>query len=323
MSMVTGFPLDVEIVAGQLSVRIYSHSIRPSDERFWTFVSRGLRSVGQRELVITLRRRTDEEETAFPPWVFGTLRDVQRKARAGELVRPGGHSEVHFRDPESIQGLLYVPAQPLPGVEVPADAVAAIPVGPDDLAVAQRVGTYRVLIRLGRRERYFPFPPWGARDGPPGAPPGADAGSMLSRLTQLRLPSITFLVRTHTHTVEMSLPRGDAGGLPRLLAEIPPDTAFAILGSPAPQANALLVWFPGQREREAISAPGSDGSRLGGLHLIVAVAAGEGRLTIIEDGFGAVFTPSSWQSFTSALSRRGPFKIPPNDQGPGFEVVWM
>lgn len=89
---------------------------------------------------------------------------------------------MHLRNPDSVIGLLYVPAQPMAAVELPADAIAAVPVPQSDLTTAQQVGTYRVLIRLGRRERYFPFPPWGARDGPPGAPPGADAESLLGRM---------------------------------------------------------------------------------------------------------------------------------------------
>jgi len=93
--------------------------------------------------------------------------------------------------------------------------------------------------------------------------------------------------------------------------------------NPAPEANAFLVWSPGQVEREAISAPGSDGSRLGGLHLIIAVQPGDGRLTIVEDGFAGVFTPRSWQDFTAALTSRGSFKLPRSEQGLGFELVWM
>ena len=156
---------------------------------------------------------------------------------------------MHLRDPETVIGLLYVPAQPLPEVELPPDAITGIPVSHADLATARHVGTYRVLVRLGRRERFFPFPPWGARDGRPGAPPGADAGSMLERMPQIRLSSVTLLVRDHI--VEMAVPRADAELLLSLLAKVRPETAVAILGSPAPEANAFLVWSPGQVEREA------------------------------------------------------------------------
>jgi hypothetical protein len=64
---------------------------------------------------------------------------------------------------------------------------------------------------------------------------------------------------------------------------------------------------------------------MGGPHLVVAVQPGETCLSILEDGSGGIFAPSSWESLTAALSKHGPFEIPRTERGFGFgfEVVWL
>jgi hypothetical protein len=62
------WPVELEVVAGKLSARVYLHDIEFQGRPIacWSYVSHGLAALEQPEIVFTLRRDPDEPSDGFP-----------------------------------------------------------------------------------------------------------------------------------------------------------------------------------------------------------------------------------------------------------------
>jgi hypothetical protein len=186
-------------------------------------------------------------------------------------------------------------------VEIPHAALVAILVDAAEVRTASDYGAYRVLGRIGERYRHFPFPLWndlerksvvGEREGE----------TLLAKVARMRTPGVSFLMEDERVRVLLSPSARAIVG--RGVAALPLGTAFALLVKPAPGANAVLVWHPGQKEPAAISPEGSDGSRTSGSCLFVAPGqrANQGRM--VEDGYSLLLSADAWAGIAAALAQQ-------------------
>jgi hypothetical protein len=185
---------------------------------------------------------------------------------------------------------------------------------------AREFGTYRMLTRIGLQLRVFPFPVWGELDRPSVAT-DREAESQLSTVVRLRAAGLSFVMAHKVLRVLLPRERANLTGLLRGLMALPSGAPFALLLRPAPSANAVLVWSPGQQGMSGISADGSDGSQLSGSCLLIVPGAGSDQIQQIEDGYALRVSSESWAQLSNALMGQRPLQLSMHD-GLRLEIVW-
>src|ERR1043166_3087146 len=153
----------VEIIPGKLTVRVETHEIpsRHGAMACWSYVTDGLAAFDQTEIVFTLRRDPGDPPAGpeEPMQLFATIAEL---AASGQRVTAGGVTEFgerRFFD----HHVLYVAAQPLPGVALPSPCLAGLLITDDELRAVRTFGPSRVLARLGQATSHYPFPAWSDR----------------------------------------------------------------------------------------------------------------------------------------------------------------
>jgi hypothetical protein len=203
---------------------------------------------------------------------------------------------------------------------LPERALASTLVDESEVRAARDFGTYRVLTRIGLQQRVFPFPIWGEVDRS-SAVTARESESQLSKLPRLRARGTSFVMTGKTLSVTVPSDRANLTGLMKGLMALPAGAPFALLVCPAPTANAVLVWTPGQEGMSGISPDGSSGSHLSGSCLLVVPTAPSDQIQQVEDGYWLRFSAESWASLSSALVSQRPWSLSMHD-GMRLEVIW-
>ncbi|HYP76333.1 MAG TPA: hypothetical protein VER12_10270 [Polyangiaceae bacterium] len=313
-------PSFADVVAGQVTASFHAHdNVDGLVGNFLSAVSRGFADSGQRELVLTLRLENREPPIAKMQEIVRFFAIVHAWAQAGSFVEEGGLTQFGDRGlfGRGGCGLLYVDARPIAGVELPDRALAAVFVEAAEIRAAADFGIYRVLTRIGAQLRLFPFPTWGALDRPSAVTP-RESESWLAKVMRMKVPRASFLLVDQC--LRLSIP-GDAKGLGRGVASLPAGASFALLTRPAPDANAILTWRPGQQGTSGISPEGSDRQRSSG-SFVMFVPSDEGDLARpFEDGYSLLLSPDSWRRLIAALIEKQPFSRALSG-GMRFELEW-
>lgn len=316
-----GKPIELVPIPGVLTVRAHAHAMQDVDGPFVTIVTEGLRSRGQREILVTLRTRDVDDLASIIRDVANFFAFVYRLAGEGKIVRNGDFTQFGERGllGGTNNGVLYVDANPISDIDLPPAPLAAIVVGPDEIALARASGPYRVLARLGEHYRTFPFPRWNDLHRSSVATGEQETTSVLAKMARARV-SGSSVVAESGHLRMLVTPDGRPV-LRKLLEPSAPSEPVALLTDPTPDANARLVWRPGQTEPTAITPPGSDGSRMTGIFLLVTGGVERDEVRLFEDGYALLLTPDSLASLWQALRDEQPFSLD-RCEGMTFAVEW-
>ena len=320
---IPGKPTYVDAVSGHVAVDFYAHeSVEDLAGNFLTAVSEGLARSRQRELALTLRLAPGEDPLPKMKDIVRFVSTVHAWAREGNLVGEGGYTQFGERGlfGRARSGLLYCDARPIASVKLPEQALAAVLVDEAEVRAARDFGTYRVLTRIGVQLRVFPFPLWGELDRPSAATP-RESESQLAKLRRLRALGVSFVMTDNTLRVTVPSDRANLMGLMKGLMALPTGAPFALLVCPAPSANAVLVWSPGQEGMSGISPDGSDGSQLSGSCLLIVPNGTSDQIQQVEDGYSLRFSPQSWARLSDALVGQRPLSLSMHG-GMRLEVVW-
>lgn len=319
-------PAVEEIVPGELVVRVYSHSLDTHRGALpvWTFVSDGLRAARQKELFFTVRRFPEEKDRDYPRDLLVFYRVVHALARAGRLVDVGDITRIRpdrpgFLGRDDFRCIIYGPYQPLGGIPAPGPSLTGLIVTCNE-SDALAFGLTRVMARLGQAERFYPTAPWADRERAEVIGAGGNATSFLERLPRVRLRD-GWARREPDGKVVLTFGEGAREQVRRILAELPARKAFGLLVTVDPEADACLVWQPGQEESTAIAAPGSRGERVAANFVAFAIGLEPETITLIEDGFVVAITEATWERVRSALAKNAPLSLPELEDG--FEIVWV
>jgi|SRR5450432_1818200 len=304
-----GVPSTMAVIPGKLTVTFYAHdSVEGATGNFLTAVTHGYRKHGQSEVVLTLRLPSDDDPIAKMQELSRFFVTVHAWAKQLQHTTAGGLTQFGeralFGRPHS--GILYADARPIPGLEIPSGAIVALLVDAAELRTALDFGTYRVLMRIGERYRHFPFPLWSDLDRPSVASE-REHETLLAKLPRTRALGASFVVEGER--VRILLAPGVKATLGRGVARLPAGAPFALLVKPAPSANAVLVWYPGQNEPMGITPDGSDGSRMSGSCLLIVPGGQDDQTRQIEDGYSLSFSTASWASVAAALLEERPLSL--------------
>ena len=303
-----GEPSFAEAVPNRVVVAFHAHdNLEGFSGNFLTAVTRGFTSVGQRELVLSLRLGDSEQPIPKMQEILRFFATVQAWAEAGSIVDQGGLTQFGERALFSVRhgGLIYVEARAISGIDLPARALSAVFVQAPEIGAARDYGTYRVLTRIGAQLRLFPFPTWGALDRP-STITARESESLLSKVLRMHVPSASFLVADQC--LRLTIPR-DAKSLARGVSSLPTNSAFVLLTRPAASANAILTWKPGQREMTGISPDGSDGSRLSGCCAMFVPSSRADEARPFEDGYSVLLSEERWTEWLAALIEQRPLSF--------------
>jgi len=154
------FPVGVDLGTG-LRAHIYSHEVDTSSGTVscWSYITDGLMSREQREIVFTLRCKPHERPDEFPRDPLYLFQSIYELAGEGRVVSVGGVTQFDGRNLFG-RHLAYIQAEPFPNVAVPAHALAAILVTEDEVRAVQEFGILRPMSRLGFASRCRPETWW-------------------------------------------------------------------------------------------------------------------------------------------------------------------
>jgi len=316
-----GHSTSVAVVPNQLTITFHAHDIADRNGQFLTAVSEGLLKRRQRELVVTLRLGEQSDEQELMRELCRFLLTVWRWAQQRNLVDTGGVTRFGERGAfgGSGNGFVYVDAKPVRGVTMPGRALCAIAVDPAEVETALAHGVYRVLARIGEQSGCFPFPTWSDLSRPSVAS-AREGESALSDISRTRAPGVHFVIEGKR--LRVRIPKAARGVLARGVGALAPGTPFALLTEPAANADAMLVWHPGQVEPKAIYAEGSEGARLTGGCLAVVPAGQKDEIRVMEDGYTLLLSSDTWGSLASALLGERQISVPMANEAT-LEIEWL
>jgi len=290
--------LQFDLAPARATVRVFAHELRANRVvPCFSYVTNGLRAFGQKEIVLTLVRPQNAEIQHAPRDPLALLRTIAGLAQQGRLVDEGGITEVGdtglFGRPH-IRGVAYQTAWPMDGVTLPPECLAAIALVGPEMEIAKRFGALRILSRLGRANGFFPTAPWCELDRAPLA--SADEKSILENVARVHIGGASAVLANDRVVVRLPhSARSQFESLPPL------EIALTIFTTLDAHADACLVWTPGQKAPEAISAPRSKGLISGCFALFVPQQSSDGA-NPFEDGFAVTLTDQTWTVVRHALS---------------------
>ncbi len=268
----------------------------------WSYVTEGLATHGQKEMVLTLSQGPAlAEPSSSAHELFQLFETFQQLASQGRTVDVGDVTRFGERKPLG-RHLVYLPASPLPGVPVPREALAAMFVTDAELALVEANGAMRLMASLGHVYSHYPCPPWSDLERPELPASALREASILSRPARARVRGARVL-QLEGEIVLRMVPGSDKG-FRQMLAKSPgvETEGFGLLTGFDPTADAWLVWSPGQRAPSAITPPGSRGERVGGCFVMFVPGQEKDEALIVEDGFAWMLTEASWTALLRALS---------------------
>lgn len=320
-------PVHVPLLPDLLAVRVYAHFHEVGDDLLpcWSYVSDGLRRHGHKELIFTLRPLSDEGKADFPRDVLAFFTDVYRQAEGGHVIEAGAFRRFALPDgfagQSGLVGLAFVPAQRLTDVNYVDRSLAVLLFTPEESEAAERIGSYRVLTRLGQLHHQYPCPPWSERNRPSVFDRTELEASLLGKAAVLWLPGAS--CRLQQNQITLRLRHADLAAIAEHLDRLAADAPFALATSPDLEANARLVWRPGQEQVDTIWPEGSDGSVVTGGFVAFLASAEEpegGRVS--EDGFAVWLRPADSARLRQALRTGQSFALPAEGGRTGLILKW-
>jgi hypothetical protein len=322
----TVFPQAVEIIPGELRMKVFFHGIPYGHERIscWSYVTEGLAAHKQQEIIFTLRVGKDQKCEDFPTDFCELFALIYGHAKRGELVDVGGVTllgENGFLGRKDFRGIGYVTARGFHGLEMgEVPPLAGIMLKGDEAQIAWNLGMTRMIGLLGKKYRYYPCPIWSDLEREPLASLQSMMDGLLAKIGRVSISGSYYEEQKHVY---LSLQRSGRSNLVDYLRQVPPTMPLALMTQPDPRANACLVWSPGQPQMMAITPPDSDGSRKTGAFLAFIPEQAEADVRAGEDGCCLLITNISWRKIREALLGGDDLYLPlAAPGGPSISIEW-
>jgi len=306
-------PIKQEIVPSELSVQIYSHTLPGANKaEGWSFVTEGLANTGQSELVMTIIKREGEkeDEAAHDPIMF--FKTVHALAKQNKLVEAGDRTELNpgtkgFIAPQFV-GTIYLPVQPLEGVNLPNDCLIAMPITREELDAFNIGGASRVSGRLSRQDKFYPYPAWCDRNRKSVFSQEEIKTMKAEPINEAPTANLYKAgVIADENQLSLALVPDACQNLDKILKALPKEAPLRLNLGVDPRANAFLVWSPGQAM--AVAPPNSNASIMSGSYLEILPGVKQTEFGGFGDGFVAMLTNDDWEKFKSAIKTKKDLKL--------------
>jgi len=321
------FPVEIELVPEVLKAQVHLSTFIVADDELicWTYVSDGLRKMGQKELVISLRKPVDAAVGEFPQAPVEFFKTVFQYSVRKEFIDIGSVSD--FGEPGFLTndfiGAAYIRSQSLGEFFPPPESLAMVLLTKDEMEAVQIAGLTRVLALLGRANLHFPCPAWNDLERSPVV--SSELLAIMKESFISQMPRILVRdsgVSSLERVIDLQLPLS-ARHYFKQLDELERQSPLLLLSDLDERADAVLVF---QEERKApplaISAPGTQGSRIAGSFICFAPAQPGDQGMIIEDGFALSMRDETWSQLKSSLVNGSPFYLSREEEGYDFRLNW-
>lgn len=316
------FPVRLDIIPGKYAAHVHLHDVKSRRRKVacWTYVTDGLAARGQKEVVLTLSREDDENPSDFPRAPLKFFSHLYQFAESGRAVDSGDITQFEGGGFLGRSGIVYADAPPLDGIDLPENALTAILLTDDELKAVHEFGATRVLARMGKTDKHYPFPPWSDRTRPSLDLSATLEQSVLAQIDRQRIPGLR--VRVEGNRIVASVAPDGVQELLAAVARAPVSVPLAMPTELDPVADGCLVWEPGHLEPTVAAPPGSRRTRLSGCFLALIPDQQEDCGEIVEDGMVVSFTDSSWLAVKGALETQAPITIPASRGTLHFTFSW-
>jgi len=306
---------ETETIPGRLRVRVFDRTLPVAGRRApaWLYATDGFRRQGRRELVLFVLRRAKESAQAHPEDPLRLLAALFEKAAENESFSEGDCVSLalgRFLGRDDVAGVTFSRLDPLRSVVAQPDALLVVPLVADEVDVALRFGSLRVLGLLGAHHRVFPWPAFFDRDRPAVTPAPGWWDSVLARTTVTRIRGVrvsaelpaSLSPRIGQGNVVVSLPASSRSALVAAVGggegALPPPVALT--SELDPEADSLAVYRPREKTFFALRSREGAVERLAGA--FVAFLPGEEDVASQrEDGFVVELTEASRAALHEAL----------------------
>lgn len=304
-----------ELVTGEIFVDIYKHILPSTPPRAaWSIVTDGLKKHGQNEVIMTIMQEAGESDDQVPVDALLYLRLLPDLAKQKKIVSGGERTALSGREflAPQFKGLLYVPAESFNGIELSEGTLAAVPVTAPELQVWELSGPSRVMARLDKEGRYYPYLTWCDRHRESVfTKEEAEIVAKSSITKSAHLLAFDAGALRQKDKCVLYLSKAAGAKLYDDLSRVPSGAAIMLsLGVPA-VANALMVWNPpGASEIDAVGPAGSDATRLAGTFIELLPGLPDNEVHIVEDGFALMLTSEKWDELKNCLKTGSNFDLP-------------
>jgi len=315
-----------------LTVTVYAHDIKANGKKIacWSYVSEGFEPWGQHEIVFTLRRPSGKAEGDFPTEIFDMFLGLHALARAGHPVTARDFTvfkpDAPFFGRKGKWGLIYIPAEIFPGVEVPFEALAAVLIKDDEVEIVKKALGYRIASMLGSAYRYYPCPPWSDPDRKPVASAKDFEKSVLAKFKFNPTPGLMIRMSSGAGPEKEIILRFEMSELPKinaLLAAYPNEAGLSLLIDPDPKATMRSFWLPGSSNNNIITAAAPGPWVTGGFLFLVASEEVKESGFMFEDGFLLNLSLATWNKLKASVAAAEPTAIPLAEKGLTLEVEFQ
>jgi len=321
------FPYELELVPDVLraSVVLSRFSLAGEEMICWTYVSDGLKKVGQKELLISIKKSDEEKNSDFPQAPVEFFKTVFQHSIRKEFINIGSISEfgdVGFLS-DDFPAATYVNSQTLGDWFPPENSLATVLLTREELKASNYVGVSRIASLLGKSSMHFPCPVWNDL-----ARKSVVDDKLLAVMEEsfvAQMPRILIRdsgVSAADKVIDLQLPLS-ARHFFTQLSELAVDSALLLLLDFDERADAVLVF---QQDKDAaplaISAPGLQGNRVAGSFICFAPAQSDDHGMIIEDGFAISLKAETWEELRHSLVNGSPFYLPRQRDGYDFRLAW-
>jgi hypothetical protein len=282
----------------------------------WSFYTDGLLRHGQREIVITLPLlpgETAEQPPEDPVRLFAQIAEL---AHRGQSLNVGHVLDFGTQSVLGGRAMVFTKAVHQENVPVPAGALAGILLFEEEFQAIQKVGSSRVLARLGLHFGYFPTLLWSDRKRAQLPLVREASQSILASMGSLIADGSTSIKQGQTVTFTLS------PSLQTTIQNLAANSPICIRTHVHDHADACLVWTPGQASTQAITPPRSQGKMVSGCFAIFMGHPEANEIRLIEDGFALMLSPASWNQVRMALCEKREFDLPSCGEL-NFSLRWL
>ncbi|KAF2007549.1 hypothetical protein P154DRAFT_558740 [Amniculicola lignicola CBS 123094] len=357
-SQATGYPVQSHpgswprvITLGTIpvTVYVYPHTLGSGQEQrsCWSYISQGLESASQPDIVFTIARRANEHIEAYPEAPFEWIKTVYAIANGGIHLQTGQLVELVFdRDAAFLkinQIMVEQNAQSwqcmsrfgslchgiplsssifdLPAGVIPPAAHHVIALTPEETVVANQFGVTRVVGHLGLSVRWFPYPPWIDIDRGDVTNMADQAGSVRIGVPIARMYGLNAMFEEDD--IILTIPPNEE--LRKVFREyvgnLSPEAAAGFESFMVEGADSGLLWKKGQKDRMGYASHCNTMKRLNLGFLMFAPQQEDDSCIMVEDGYGILIRDTTWELIREAIRNTQDIIVPlKNDKR--FLVQW-
>ena len=283
----------------RVDVHLHSFFLGDRERQCWTYLTHGLKQLGQREMALSLLLDDDADPEQFPKTPIKMFQLLADHAKDARLVDSGDGTLLGQRGIFEFPCLFYVPAIQYEELPCLDEYLGLILVHQEEYDYAKQYGLTRFLSRLGRFCSTFPYPTWNTQIRPSLFPTNTREVSMLADAGHV------LLEHSHVHqqadVLQFQLNQKDADSVGATLQTLSIDQVAIFNTALSPRCDASLYWQGGQESPGAYAGPAATTGMISGSFLSIGYGEAQ-EMSLVEDGFSVTLLQTDWQALCDAIS---------------------